>query len=61
MICLISFSKFSAKLPAFTYERAIGNLLSIFIGVSIFSPSPQVVFIRNIPLLKALRVNCQPL
>ena len=26
MICLISFSKFSDLLPAFTYARAIGNL-----------------------------------
>ena len=37
MICLISFSKFSDLLPAFTCARAIGNLQSICLGINIFS------------------------
>ena len=64
MICLISFSKFSDVLPAFTCARAIGNLSSICLGVNILShvakserrPSPCAAFIGNIILLKALRV-----
>ena len=35
MICLISFSKFSDVLPAFTPASAIGNLLSTCLGVDI--------------------------
>ena len=38
MICLISFSKFSDVLPAFTCVRAIGNLSSICLRVNISSP-----------------------
>ena len=60
MICLISFSKFSDVLPAFTCARAIGNFQSICLGVSILSPSPFDAFIRNIPPLKALRINNRP-
>ena len=40
MICLISFSKFSYVLPAFTCARAIGNLRSISLEVNILSPLP---------------------
>ena len=36
MICLISLSKFSDVLTAFTCASAIGNLLSICLGVSVF-------------------------
>ena len=54
------FSNFSDVLSAFTCARAIGNLRSICSGVNILSPSPFVAFIKNIPLLKALRVNSQP-
>ena len=36
-ICLISFSKFSNVLPAFTCASAIGNLWSIWLGVNILS------------------------
>ena len=57
MICLISFSKFSDMLPAFTCPRAIGNLSSICLGVNFFNPLPCVDFIEEIPLLKTLRVN----
>ena len=61
MICLISFSKFSDVLHAFTCARAIGNLRSICLGVDIFNPFPCFPcfpsFIQNIPLLKALRVH----
>ena len=53
-------SKFSDVFPAFTCERAIGNLWSICLGVNILSPSHCVVFNGNIPLLKALRVNSWP-
>ena len=38
MICLISFSKFSDVLPAFTCANALGNLRSICLGVKIFRP-----------------------
>ena len=43
MICLISFSKFSDVLPAFTCARAIGNLWTICLGVNILRPSPYFV------------------
>ena len=36
-ICLILFNKLFQLLPAFTYARAIGNLWSICLGVSILS------------------------
>ena len=35
MIYRISFSKFSDILPAFTCARAIGNLCSLYLGISI--------------------------
>ena len=38
VICLISFSKFSDVLLAFTCARAIGNVWSICLGVNIFKP-----------------------
>ena len=37
MICLILFSKLSEGLPAFTCAGAIGNVLSICLGVNIKS------------------------
>ena len=43
-ICLISFSKFSDVLPAFTCASAIGNIWSICLGVNILSPSLYFVF-----------------
>ena len=55
----ILFSKFSDVLPAFTYARAIGNLLGICLRFNILSPSPFVAFLGNIPLLKALRITSQ--
>ena len=61
MICLISFNKFSDVMPAFTCARAIGNLWSISLGVNILTLLPCAGFVENIPLLKELRVNCQPL
>ena len=68
MVCLISFSKFSDVLPAFTCARAIGSLRSICLGVNILSsvakskgcPLPCVDVIGNIPPLKALRNNSHP-
>ena len=59
-IRLISFSKFSDVLPAFTCARAIGNLWNICLGVNVFSSFPYDGFNRNMPLLKALRVNSWP-
>ena len=47
-------------LPAVACARAIDNFFNIFLGVNIFSPSPFVAFIRNILLLKTLRVNSRP-
>ena len=41
MICLILFSKFSEGLPAFTCAGAIGNVLSICLGVNIKSWLPS--------------------
>ena len=65
MICLISFSKFSDVLPAFTCARVIGNLSSICLGVNILilewsetlsdKPLPSI-FIGNILLSKALKI-----
>ena len=64
MICMISFSKFSDVLPAFTCERAIGNIWSICLGVDnwglelseILSEKPMPsIFIGNVFLSKALR------
>ena len=37
IICLITFSKFSDVLPAFTGASAIGNLSRICLGVNILS------------------------
>ena len=59
-ICLISFCKFSDVLPVFTSARAIGNRLSINIGVNIFSPCPFFSFIGKILLRKALIVSSRP-
>ena len=56
---LISFSKFSDVLPAFTCTRANG-WWSICLGVNILSSSNFVAFIGNIPILTALRVNSRP-
>ena len=39
IICLISFSRFSNILPAFTCASAIGNLWSICLGGNILRPS----------------------
>ena len=61
MICLISFNKFSDVILAFTCARSISNLWNTCLGVNISRASPCVAFIGNILLLKALRVNCQPL
>ena len=60
MICLISLSKFSEVLPAFTFGRAIGNLSIICLGVNVLNIFLFVVFIGNIPLFKALRINFRP-
>ena len=57
MICLISLSKFSDVLPAFTCARAIGKLLNNCLGDNILSSLSYVDFIGNIPLSKTLRVN----
>ena len=57
MISLISFSKFSDVLPAFTCARAIGKVWNNCLGDNILSSLPYVNFIGNIPLSKALRVN----
>ena len=59
MVCLISFSKFSDMLQAFTCASAIGNFLSLYVGINIINSFP-CVFIGNIHFLKALRVNSQP-
>ena len=59
MICIISFSKFADVLPDFTCARPIGNLSSIYLGVNILNPLP-FIFIGNIALLKALRINSRP-
>ena len=57
MTCMVSFSKFSDVLSAFTCARAIGNVWSIFLGVNTFKLFLCVSFVGNIPLLKALWVN----
>ena len=54
---MISFSKFLDVLPALTCASAIGNLVSICLGVDMFKTYPCDGFIENIPLLKALRVT----
>ena len=38
--CLILFLSFSELFPASNCAKEIGNLLSIWLGVSIFTPSP---------------------
>ena len=56
MICLISFIKFPDVLPTFTCSRAIGNLWSICLGVSILiclakfkeSPLPRCYLLKSI-------------
>ena len=59
-ICLISYSKFSDVLPAFTCARAFDNLWKIYLEIKSLSTAPFVDFIPNIPILKALRVNSRP-
>ena len=46
-------------LQAFTCASAIGNFLSLYVGINIINSFP-CVFIGNIHFLKALRVNSQP-
>ena len=66
-ICIISFNKLSELLPAFTCASAIGNLWSIYLGVSILSsewldfkmPVP-LDFIGNILLSNASRTFSLP-
>ena len=70
MTFLISFSKFSHVLPAFTCTRAIiANLLSICLGVNFFKlewsktlfEKPVLsIFIGKILLSKALRTLSSP-
>ena len=43
MICLISLSKSSDVIPAFTFAIAIGNILNIWSAVNILSLSPYFV------------------
>ena len=38
--CLISFSRFSELVLVFNWAKEIGSLLSILLGVNIFSPTP---------------------
>ena len=57
MICLISFSKFSDVLLAFTFARAIGNLWSICLEVNIFNPFPCIAFFGNILFSKAFTLH----
>ena len=40
--CLISFLSFSELFSAFKWAEEIGNLLSIWFGVSIFNPFPSI-------------------
>ena len=55
-------------LPVFACARAIGHVWGICLGVNILSqvakserrPFPCVPFIRNILLLKELRINSRP-
>ena len=68
-ISLISISKLSDVLPAFTYGRAIDNFWNICLGINILSharskrakskgcPLPFAAYIENILLLEALRLN----
>ena len=56
MVCLFPFSKFLDALRGFTCPRVIVNLGSIYLGVIILSHSLFVAFMRNISVLKELRV-----
>ena len=63
MICLVSFSKFSDMLPAFTCARAIGNLWRICLGdvlrldlsKTLSEKHVPSIFIGSLPLSKASR------
>ena len=46
--CLISFLSFSELFPAFNRAKEIGNLLSIWSGVSIFNPPPDCFSLLNL-------------
>ena len=53
MICLISLSKFSDVLPAFTSARAIGNLRGISLVVKILRTSAYfVLYLTSDTILK---------
>ena len=65
MICLISFSKFSDALPAFTRGRAIGYIWIICLGVNIgrleWSKKPvPSISIGTFLLLKASKTISLP-
>ena len=57
MTCLVSFSKFSDVIPAFTCVEAASNLWSISLGVNIFNSFPCFSFTGSIPLLTELTAN----
>ena len=54
--CLISFLSFSELFPAFNWARVIGNLLSIWSGVSIFSLCPLCFRSLNSRILSTISI-----
>ena len=57
IICLISFSKFSDELPAFTCARAINNFWSISSGLDSFSPSTYFSLFLALDAIKEYSLN----
>ena len=51
-ISLISYNKLCGLLPAFTSARAIGNLWSNCLGVSVLSPVPLVALFFDSDAIK---------
>ena len=45
--CMISFLSFSELFPTFNWAKEIGNLLRIWLGVSIFSPCPDCCLLNS--------------
>ena len=67
--CLILFFSFSELFPAFNWAKEIGNLLSIWLGVNIFSPCPYCcllisrIFSRRFTISSAFSICffCSPM
>ena len=53
---LISFLRFSELFPPFNWAKGIGNLLNIWLGISIFSSFPDWISLLNSRILSIISI-----